>query len=129
MARGGSALTAGTKLHHPQPSAEPVAPKAPQPKEPRVRTPDSPEPRAWIHGFMAEVLIFVTLVTLHTEPPKKLVLPVLVESRSTSKGKELARGGEGVQGKSKRAAFHGLSRAGARLQSTSCRGAALNSGA
>lgn len=52
---GGSTLTAGTECRHPPPSTEPVAPKAPQPKEQRVRTPNAPESRAWIHGFMAEV--------------------------------------------------------------------------
>lgn len=65
---------------------------------------------------------------LGTGPAKKLLLPVVVESRSNSKGKELARGWKGIQRKSKCAAFRSFSRAGARFQTASCQEAAQQRG-
>lgn len=65
---------------------------------------------------------------LGTGPAKKLLLPAVVESRSNSKGQELARGWTGVRRKSKCAAFHSFSRAGARFQTASCQEAAQQRG-
>lgn len=94
--------------------------KAPKPQTLLNRAPGSVGLLQW---FSSSLPLFM----LGTGPAKKLGLPVVVESRSNSKGKELAQGWKGIQGKSKRAALHSLSRAGARFQTASCQEAALNS--